>query len=178
MHKSKKAAVAAAEAPTSMTDRLIWSEADLLFQEADDRWVLAKRAEEEIAEMAFQRKTEWRLRTLECSVTFSELEVPLRKARAGLVKAERQLEEVRRRNPKVRWCSHRDCIDSKQTTVTLRGGHVARLELMYVRALGALQKINMEMALWTRDSEIADLKLRLAAAQSDTHLHGQKRQKI
>ena len=86
MHKSKKAAVAAAEEPTSMTDRLIWSEADLLFQEADDRWVLAKRAHEEIVEMAFQRKREWDLRTLECSVTFRELEVPLRKARAGLVK--------------------------------------------------------------------------------------------
>ena len=54
---------------------------------------------------------------------------------------------------------------------------VARLELMYVRALGALQKLNMGIALFTRDREIADLKLRLAAAQSDTPLHGQKRQK-
>ena len=40
MHKSKKAALAAAEAPIIMTDRHVWSEADLLFQEADDRWVL------------------------------------------------------------------------------------------------------------------------------------------
>ena len=70
------------------------------------RWVLAKRAHEEIVEMAFQREHAWDLRTVRCSVVFEELKVPLRIARAGLAKAERQLEKVRKRDPKSPLWSH------------------------------------------------------------------------
>ena len=52
----RRAKMPAAEAPLIMVNSEIWSEADLLIQEADDRWVLAKRSLEELDEREFQRR--------------------------------------------------------------------------------------------------------------------------